>query len=121
LRNESSKWPAWWVSAVLMARCCSYPSAWDDMTFTIVFFDDRNFLLRSVGIKYPEANFFANEIKKRSSRQLMEEIFELRQGEYTSWKREDWICMSCWERLIYDTISTWWAGRRPQKMCGSDR
>ena len=91
------------------------------MTFTSVFFDDRDILVLSAGIQYPEGNFFSNEIKKRSSRQLMEEIFELRQGEYTSWEREDWMCMDCWERLIYDTIPTWWAGRRLQQMCGSDR
>ena len=74
---------------------------------------------RKMGIRYPETKYFNAEIRRTPSRQLMEEIFELRRGEYILWKREDWVCRGCWIDLIADTMSTWWAERRPEKMSES--
>lgn len=74
----------------------------------------------TIGLKYPEAGLFSNEIKKTSSKQLMEEIFEFRQVKYISWNREDWVCTDCWAELIADTLPVWWATRRLQKMDGKD-
>ena len=88
--------------------------------FIWVFRDLEGFLSQSVGIKYPETKFFFNEIEKVSTRQLMEEVFELRQVEYASWKPEDWVCLGCWTSLIYRTIPTWWAERRPQQIWDSE-
>lgn len=89
------------------------------MKFTDIMSDLQDEISRiwlEMGIKYPETKYFNAEIRRTPSRQLMEEIFELRRGEYVLWKREDWVCEACWINLIGDTISSWWAKRRPEKI-----
>ena len=77
-------------------------------------------LMSGMVIQYfPQRFLILNAIKTTPSRQLMEEIFEPRQGKYITWNREDWACDQCWQSLIFDTIPIWWA-KRSQRMCGSD-
>ena len=93
--------------------------AWDFMKFSDILMD-LSLIVQRMGLQYPESGLFSNEIKKKSSKQLMEEIFELRPVEYILWNREDWACSYCWTELIADTFPIWWAKRRPEKMGGKD-
>jgi len=98
-------------------------SSWDFMKFSDILLDlndEVSCIWSTMELQYPETKLFFNEVKKISSKQLMEEIFELRQAEYTSWNREDWACMGCWRSLLKDTFPIWWAKRRPQQMDGKD-
>ena len=70
------------------------------------------------GTQFPQMSLLVNAIRTMPSRQLLEEIFERRQGEHITWNREDWACLYCWQGLIFDTIPIWWAER--QQICGSD-
>ncbi|KAF8813460.1 hypothetical protein BYT27DRAFT_7180999 [Phlegmacium glaucopus] len=94
-------------------------SSWDDMKFTYIL-PDLHGLMSGMSIQYPQTSLLSNAIRTIPSRKLMEEIFERRQGKYITWNREDWVCSSCWQSLIYDTIPVWWAERCSQQMCGSD-
>lgn len=92
------------------------------MKFTNVLgdlYDEVSYIWTAMGKKFSTANNFLAEIRQTPSRRLMEEIFELRRGEYISWKRKDLVCRDCWLNLIADTIPTWWAERHPAKMSES--
>jgi len=99
-------------------------SSWDFMKFSDILVgvtDEVSRIRSTMELQYPlETELLFNEIKKIFSKQLMEEIFELRQAEYTSWNREDWACIECWKSLLADTFPIWWAKRRPQQMDGKD-
>jgi hypothetical protein len=100
-----------------MPSYCSDSSAWDDMKFTHVLID---FDLMTSEMTIPQMSLLDNVIRTTPSRQFMEEIFEQRQEEYVTWKREDWACGDCWQSLIFDTMPIWWAERSSQQICGSD-